>query len=415
MKTNAQVNCPSCGSTFKLDDLLIAQFEKSIKADLESELLERQDELNVQRKEYQTLFQQLSRDKESVDELVSSRVKSLLQTKEEALKQSIRKEIDDERGLQLQKLEDELVKKSKQLKELNGTKAELEILRRENEEAEAKIILQKELEYTERLEQARVSIKEQTQQESFLKLKERERVIEDLRLKLDEAKRKAEQYSMQGQGEVLELFLEETLRTTFNTDEIISVEKGQPGADCVQLVKTPTGIQIGSVIWEAKNTKQFSPNWIPKLKYNNLAQKADIMVIVTEAKPNDISGKFGLKDGVWICSKDSVVDLSLALRFGMLKLHSVLIKEQNRESKAQMLYDYLSSESFKNTFEEILSGIKSIQDSHNQEKSKLQALWKRREKMLEQILANAVDYYGTIQGISSAIPPIEMLEFAQAS
>lgn len=415
MKTNAQVNCPSCGSTFKLDDLLIAQFEKSIKADLESELLERQTELNEQRKEYQTLFQQLSRDKESVDELVTSRVKSLLQSKEEALKQSIRQEIDEERGIQLQKLEDELVKKSKQLKELNGTKAELEILRRESEEAETKIILQKEQEYTERLEQARVSIKEQTQQESFLKLKEREKVIEDLRLKLDEAKRKSEQYSMQGQGEVLELFLEETLRTTFPSDEISEVKNGQLGADCIQIVKIPSGIQIGSVIWETKNTKNFSGSWIPKLKQDNLLEKADVMVIVTEAKPKDITGKFGLKDGVWICSKDSVIDLSLALRFGMLKLHSVLIKEQNKESKAQLLYNYLSSESFKNTFEEILSGIKSIQDSHSQEKSKLQALWKKREKSIELVLANAVDYYGTIQGISSAIPPIEMLEFAQAS
>jgi hypothetical protein len=415
MKTNAQMNCPNCGSTLSVDELLISQFEKSLKADLEAELSERQSELNDQREEYKILFQQLSKEKESVDEIVNSRVKFQLHQREESFKETIRKEIDGERSLQLQELENELTKKSLQLRELNGTKAQLERLRREMEEAETKIVLQKEHEFSERLEKARSSIREQAHQESFLKLKERENVINQLKEQLEIAKRKSEQFSIQGQGEVLELFLENLLRTTFPTDEIIEVKKGEFGADCIQVVKTNSGVEIGKVIWESKNTQSFSNSWIPKLKQDNLSAKADVMIIVTAKMPKDITGKFAVKEGVWICSKESIVDLSLALRFGMLKLQSVMLTQQGKESKKEMLFDFLTSENFKNTFESILESFKRIQDSHQSEKMKMQRLWKEREKMLESALTNTVEFYGTIKGICVAVPEVKLLEFSQAS
>jgi hypothetical protein len=415
MKTNVQ--CKKCGTQneIDIDQLLVSQFEQGIRKDLEAELLERQSELNEQQEEYQTLFQQLSKDKESVDELVNTRVKSQLHSQEKALKDSIRKEIDEERSAQLQELETELIKKSAQLKEFNGTKAQLERLRREMEEAETRIILQKEQEFTERLEQARSSIKEQTHQESFLKLKEKESVIAQLKEQLDIARRKAEQGSMQNQGEVFEIYLENLLRTTFPSDEIFEVKKGEFGADCIQIARTNTGVEIGKIIWESKNTQSFSNGWISKLKKDNLVAKADVMIIVSSTMPKEAKGKFFIKDGVWICSKESIVDLSLALRFGMLKVQSVMISQEGKESKKELLFDYLTSENFKNTFESILESFKKIQDSYNSEQIKLQRLWAERKKMLEQALASTVEFYGTIKGISSAVPEVKLLELAQAS
>jgi hypothetical protein len=415
MKT--RVKCQKCGNEneIDIDQALVSQFEQSIRNDLELELQERRTELNEQQEETKLLFQKVSLERENIDDLVNTKVKSQLLQKEDDLKKSIRKQIDDERSLQVQELENELVKKSAQLKEFNGTKAQLVRMQRELEEKETAIVLQKEQEFTERLDQARQSIREQEHQASFLKLREREKVIEDLKVKLDEAKRKSEQFSMQGQGEVLELFLEETLRNTFPSDEILEIKKGAFGADCIQVAKTNTGVEIGRVIWESKNTQSFSNTWISKLKHDNLTSKADVMIIVTVAMPKDISGRFGIKDGVWICTKESIIELSLVLRFGMLKLQSMMMTQKGRESKKELLFDYLTSENFKNTFESILESFKKIQDSHQSEKMKMQRLWKEREKMLEQALAGTVEFYGTIKGISSAIPEVKLLEFAQAS
>lgn len=410
-KSKLKMNCPNCGSNISVDELLINQFEESIKKDLMSELQVREAELNQKREEYKQLAIQLSKEKEDVDELVNKRVKQLVQAREESLKNSIQKEVEDEKRMQLQVLEDELIKKSNQLKEFNGTKAKLERLQREMEEAETRIILQKEKELTERLEEARSTIKEQAQQEQFLKLREREKVIEDLKNKLDEAKLKAEQGSMQLQGEIQELEIINILQEFHPFDEITQSKKGANAADILQVVKTQNGAECGKIYYESKRTKSWSNEWVKKFKQDNINTKADILVLVTNALPKDIQ-RYGIIDGVWICSFNDVKELSLVLRYGLLKLQSVAITQKGKESKMELLYKYLTSDEFKNVFESIIEGFRSIQESHQSEKLKMQRLWKEREKVLEQVLANSIDFYGSIKGIAgSVIPEIPMLQF----
>src|ERR1700757_1563896 len=98
MKTNEKMkmNCPNCGSKISVDELLVKQFEASIKKDLETELLNRENELKQEKEEYKELSAQLIKEKESVDSLVNTKVKALLSSKEEAMKDLIRKEIDEE-------------------------------------------------------------------------------------------------------------------------------------------------------------------------------------------------------------------------------------------------------------------------------------------------------------------------------
>ena len=414
MKTKMKMNCPKCGNSINVDELLVSQFEESIKKDLEAELHKRECELNQKKNEFIELKKQLAKEKEEVDDLVNSRVRSQLLSKEEAMKELIRKEINEEKTLQLQELESELIKKSSQLKDLNRTKAQLESLKREMEEAETRIVLQKEKELTERLEQARSSIKEQVQQESFLKLKERESVINQLKEQLDIAKCKAEQGSMQLQGEIQELEIIELLTEFHPYDEITQSKKGANAADILQVVRTQNGAECGKIYYESKRTKSWSGDWVKKFKQDNLNAKADILVLVTNALPKEIE-RYGIVDGVWICSFNDVKELSLVLRYGLLKLQSVAMTQQGKESKMELLYKYLTSDNFKAVFESILEGFKAIQESHQNEKLKMQRLWKEREKVLEQVLSNSVEFYGSIKGIAgSAIPEIQMLEFRQA-
>ncbi|MFY9309609.1 MAG: DUF2130 domain-containing protein [Bacteroidia bacterium] len=405
MKKDLKMNCSSCGSVINVDELLVSQFEKSIKKDLEAELSRRESELNQKKNEMTEMARQLSKEKEDVEELVNARVKSQLNQREEA----IRQQVQDEKMLQLDALEKELAKKSSQLKDLNATKAQVERLKREMGESETRITLEKEKELTERLEQARSSIKEQEQQASFLKLREREKVIEDLKNKLDEARRKAEQGSMQLQGEIQELEIIELLSEFHPHDVITQSKKGANAADILQTVKLPNGAEAGKIYYESKRTKSWSNEWVKKFKQDNINAKADILVLVTNALPKDIE-RYGIVDGVWVCSFNDVKELSLVLRYGLLKLQSVVVTQQGKDSKMELLYNYLTSEEFKNVFESILEGFKTIQDSHHSEKLKMQRIWKEREKILERVLFNSIEFYGSIKGIAgSAIPEIKML------
>lgn len=416
MKTKKQLNCPNCDSLLDVDQLLVSQFEDSIRKDLQSELDKRERDLKLRREEFHKLSEALKQEREDIDDLVTERVKSQIEVREKTIKDAIRKEVNDEKIKQLEELEEELSRKSAQLIELNQTKAKLERLSREFEEREAKIHLDKERELSERLEAARITMQEQVQMESFLKIKEKENIIESLKKKLDDARQKASQGSMQRQGEAQELAIEEMLRELHPHDTIEEIKKGVNGADCVQIVRTQSGIEAGRIIYESKNTKIWSSSFVPKLKQDNLHSKADIMVIITKTLPKDMKGKYGLIDNVWITTLDNLRDLSLLLRYGLLKTHSVMITQSNKKDKMSLLYDYLTSEEFRATFENILEGFKSLQDSHLDEQRKMQLLWKRRAKHLEQVLNSTIEFYGSIKSISeNAIPTIQMLEIGKAS
>jgi hypothetical protein len=164
---------------------------------------------------------------------------------------------------------------------------------------------------------------------------------------------------------------------------------------------TKNGIECGKIYYESKRTKTWSNDWIPKLKQDNLKTKADILVLVTTALPKGVE-RYGIVDGVWVCGFNDVKELSLVLRYGLLKLHSLRISQNGKDSKMASLYKYLTSEEFRNVFESILAGFKTIQDSHHSEKTKMQKMWKEREQMMEQILSSSMEFYGSIKGIAGA-------------
>src|SRR5690606_39794548 len=99
-----------------------------------------------------------------------------------------------------------------------------------------------------------------------LRMKEMEKQLEDQKKLVDEMKRKAEQGSMQLQGEVQELALEELLKASFPFDIITEVGKGSRGADCIQAVRNNFGQECGKIIYESKRAQNFSVEWIEKLK-----------------------------------------------------------------------------------------------------------------------------------------------------
>lgn len=405
-----QLNCPACKTVIDVDTLLVSQFRESIRADLTNELLERELELKEQQMEFNELSLQFAKDKAEMDRKVNAQVQEQLQTREEAIKRRITEEVNNETSLRLQALEDELVRKSTQLKFMNKDKAELISLQRKLEEQESEIMMRKEVEISERLKQAQATIRQDVEQENFLRLKEKEKLIEDLKLKLDAARRQVSQGSMQSQGEIQELELKRLLEETYPYDTLTQSKKGASGADLLHIVNTQRGIKIGSIYIESKNTKAFSGSWIPKLKKDNLVTKADILVLVTQVLPKGVD-RFGLVDGIWVCDMASVKELSMVLRYGLLKVYSVTQFQQGAKSKSELLYNYITSSEFAALFENIVSSFKRIQDSHDAEKLKVQRLWKQRELELNQVLSSLVEHYSTMRNISDSVPEIKMFEF----
>src|ERR1700739_2892260 len=75
----------------------------------------------------------------------------------------------------------------------------------------------------------------------------RDKMIADMRVQIDEFRRKVDAGSQQIQGEVQQLALDATLRTAFPTDRISPVEKGRPGADALHEVMGTNGAPAGAL------------------------------------------------------------------------------------------------------------------------------------------------------------------------
>ena len=381
--SNYTVTCPKCQNNFEPTDAIREEVEKELRGKMTDWQKKKEEETNVLLAEQKvTIENELAEKlKKDLGAQYDHKIKLMQQTES-----AMSKQVKDFQEKELEFL--------KQVQAIQTKEAELElelqrklIAERENLKAQ---ILKEELE--------RGSLKDQEYQ---LKVKELEKQLEDQRKLADEMKRKAEQGSMQMQGEVQELLLEELLKSSFPFDQIEEVGKGVRGADCIQIVRNSLGQEAGKIIYESKRTTAFAQEWIEKLKADMRSQGADIAIIVTQTFPKDME-RFGEKEGVYICSYQEVKSVALLLRNAILKVYDAKKNQVNKGDKMSFLYDYLISNEFNEQWKAIGEGFRQMRQSIQKERDAMEKLWKSREKQLEKVLLNAMHIKGSIEGIAGA-------------
>lgn len=407
MKSENLVTCPNCKHQFSIESALTADIEKEIDAKVRQELnqkyiLERKkDEEKIKLREEQIIAERKTWSEQQQKELDDRRkelelhVKSKVLKENEAMLESLKKtnEEQDEKIRQLKKLEVEQLEMQRKLKDIQE----------QHEHETRKLLIEREIELKEK-------ISKEADQKSELKIKEMEKQMEDQRRLIEEMKRKSEQGSMQMQGEVQELAIEEMLKQTFPFDRISEVGKGVRGADLIQTVVNQHGADCGSIVWESKRTKEFQPLWIDKFKADFRQSGGDIGVIVTQAMPKDMDG-FGLREGVYICPYHDAKSLALVLRSTIIRISEATSANENKGEKMQMLYTYLTGNEFKHQMEAITEGFMSMKRAIISERVSMEKIWKEREKQIDKVLMNAAGMFGSVKGIAgSAVAEIKGLE-----
>jgi hypothetical protein len=170
----------------------------------------------------------------------------------------LRKQLTEEKNEELISYKDELQRKTEQVKELNSTKAALERITREKEELRGLIEVEAETKFSETLNSEKERLRKEYDEKNNLKISEKEHLIDSLKTQIQVLTRKVEQGSMQLQGEVQELAIENYLKENFPLDTIEEIKKGARGADCLQIVNSRGRLNCGSIYYESKRTKDFS-------------------------------------------------------------------------------------------------------------------------------------------------------------
>lgn len=407
---STEIKCPNCSHTFPIEEVMAEEYKKDLREKMVSFTKQKDEEYNKKLNE----FAQQQKQQEQAFELQKKQQAQLFEQKletekkqmQQVLEENLRKSIASDFEHKLQLLDNANKESEEKLKLARNR--ELDFLKKEQamkeKEAELELQVQRKLQ-EQRAEMAEQIRKQEAEKNSLketehqLRVKELEKQLDDQKKLAEEMKRKAEQGSMQLQGEVQELILEELLRNTFPFDLITEVGKGVRGADCVHHIRNQFGQDCGKIIYESKRTKDFSVEWIEKLKKDMRSMGVDVAVIVTQAYPKGMDC-FGEKDGVWICSFDEVKAVSYILRDGIVKLFSAAKSQENRGDKMHMLYDYLTSNEFSEQWKAIREGFMSMKLSIQRERDAMEKLWKAREKQLEKVMLNAAHIRGSIEGIA---------------
>jgi hypothetical protein len=404
-----KITCPNCTHKFDIEGALAKDIDAKYKEQLIKERKELKESYEAKQKSLEEQQLAFETKKKQENEIFQQRLDKAVIAEQEKIKEKIQTNFQQQLASQQQELEE----KSNKIKSLQ--EKELELVKMER----SMIEMQKDME----IKMQRKLIDEQTKieenvakrinEENELRIKEMTKQMEDQHKLIQEMKRKSEQGSMQLQGEIQELAIEEVLRNNFPHDIVQEIPKGARGADTIQVVMDDHHDDCGKIIYESKRTKTFSNEWIAKLKQDQRSLQAEIAVIVTEVLPKDMD-RFGIKNGVYICTFQEFKSLVFVLRQILLKSKEVRSSEVNKTDKMEMLYNFLTSEEFKLQMSGIVEGFQGMKEDIDREKRSMQSMWKRREKQLELVISNTIDMHGSIKGIAGkAIPSITQLELPE--
>ncbi|MDD3774420.1 MAG: DUF2130 domain-containing protein [Sulfurovaceae bacterium] len=417
MSNKTTIKCPNCGTEIDINEALYHQLENKHKQEWLAEKKKQEAEMQTARKEYKAHLdalkakeEEFKEQQERFDDEVRKAAGEQLRIDRLKMQESIKAQVMAEQSGALESMRKELDAKTEQVKELNNSKIEIERLKREKEEMESAVKLKIEQEMSQKLKSEREKIAKAIADENELKFKEKDKQLEDQKRLIEEMKRKADQGSMQLQGEVQELAIEEWLLAQFPFDTIGEIKKGAFGADCIQVVHTREAQNCGVICYESKNTKAWSDGWIGKLKQDMLKAGAHIGVLVTSVYPGNME-RMGWVDGIWVCSLDEFKGSVSLLRQSLINTHKAVQREENKADKMTLLYNYLTGNEFAMQLSAIVNGFSVMQDELEREKRSLMASWKRRQKLIDGVLANTTEMYGSLQGIAgNAIGHIKALE-----
>ena len=463
-----KIKCPQCGAQFELTEVISREIEATISHKYETQINTLKGESDVREKQLKEQFKserqkieeqakkdatealkidletaksqlaEKSKKLEAVDkkELELIRREQSVQEKERsmslefekklaikekeirasvdedkrAIEEKVRKQAEQAYSLERKDTQEQLKELSKKLEESQQQELTLRKKQRELEEREKSLELEAMRKADAEKDKIAEEVKRQFEEQHRLKDAEKDKKLTDMTRQIDDLKRKAEQGSQQAQGEILELDLESRLHLKFPIDDIEPIQKGVKGGDALETVKSQLGHVCGKILWESKRTKAWSDSWIQKAKDDQLAAKADLVVIVTEVLPKGVQ-QFECINGVWVTDISSAINLAIALRSGMIQIAREREVQVGKQEKMEVVYNYLTGTEFKNRVEAIVGSFVTMKEDLDKEKRAIEKIWAKREKQIERVIHNISGMHGDLEGIAGEVlPVVKMLE-----
>ena len=404
--TEPTIICPNCKTEIKLTESLAGPLIESTRKQFERQLAQKDSDIAQREQGVRDKEKQLADIRNKLDEQVANQVEEQLKkdrakiANTEARKAKLAVSSDlEEKSQEVADLKEVLRTRDAKLAEAQKAHAEVIKKQRELDDAKREIDLTIEKRVSEGLSVTRKQARKEAEEEQKLKVAEKEETIAAMRKKIEDLKRRAEQGSQQLQGEVQELELEDLLRSKFPFDAIEPVPKGEFGGDVIQRVIGANGQHSGTILWESKRTKNWSDTWLPKVRKDQRAAKADIAVIASQALPKDVE-TFDRIDGVWVTHLRAVLPVAAILRQSLIEVALARQANEGQQTKTELIYQYLTGPRFRQRVEAIVEAFSTMQSDLDKEKKAIMKQWAKRDMQITRVMQATVGMYGDLQGIA---------------
>lgn len=394
--------CPNCKTEIKLNESLAAPLIAATRQQYEQRIAAKDTEIARRESAIHEQQEKLLRERESIDEEISTQLKIERGriAVEESKKARLLAATDLERKTrEIADLELVLKERDGKLAEAQQAQADLIRKQRELDDAQREMDLTIEKKVQESLGTVRDKAKLEAEEGLRLRVLEKEEQISSMQRQIEELKRRAEQGSQQLQGEVQEIELESLLRSKFPQDLIEPVPKGEFGGDVLHRVIGPLGQRCGAILWETKRTKNWSDTWLPKLRDDQRAAKAELALIVSHTLPRGVE-TFDFIDGVWVSDSRCAIPVAIALRQSLISLSAVRQAGEGQQTKMELVYHYLTGPRFRHRIEAIVEKFSDMQSDLDKERKATTRLWAKREAQIRGVIESTVGMYGDLQGIA---------------
>ena len=420
--TEPTITCPKCKTEIKLTESLAAPLIESTRKQYEELIAQKDTDVAKREQALRDKEKQLTDAKNKLDEQVANQVEEQLKKDRERIvveeakkaKQAAATDLD-QKTREVTDLQEVLKSRDEKLAEAQKAQAELIKKQRELDDAKRELELTVEKRVQESLTSTREQAKKEAEEQMTLKVKEKEQTISAMQKQIEDLKRRAEQGSQQLQGEVLELELENLLRTRFPYDVIEPVPKGEFGGDVIHRVMNTNGQPCGTILWESKRTKNWSDTWLAKLREDQRIAKAELAVIVSQALPKDVE-TFEMVDGIWVTHIRAALPIAAILRQSLLEVAMARQASEGQQTKTEMIYQYLTGPRFRQRVEAIVEAFSTMKEDLEREKRAITKHWAKRDEQIERVMGATVGMYGDLQGIAGkSLMEIEGLDLLALS
>ncbi len=386
-----KVTCPNCNTDIDLDKLWEERYKHMLEEQEKKLEKEREKDKEEMSKKALELAEEKAKAKAKETSLEMEDLKARLKEQEKASEEMKRNE------LEMRKRARELEEKEKNWELEMSRKMDLEKKKLEDHMAKTQ---------AEALDTKIKEIQEENRKKELEMIKQQDQ----MKKTIDDLKRKAEQGSQQIQWDIQEEDLKNTLSLSFPIDNIEDVPTGIKWADLIQTVRNNIWKDAWIIVWESKNTKAWTDDWIKKLKDDRIKVNGQVAILVTSVLPKGMNN-FGFVDDIIVSLPEYSIQVATMLRDKLLSISRVETSLQWKDMKMEMLYKYLTSEEFGSKVNNIVDAFSKLKEDIDIERRAMEKIWKRREKELERVIMSTSMMHWDFEGIIwNALPGSERLE-----